>query len=202
MVPAAEPRGGRSHHARPTGELPGPTSRNPLARHCPRLVPLNLVSSWAERSRLGLGQRKVDSQSNEFTVNPDLLGMPVPPVAPGRGGDVRSRTGSGLHRLPPSPSPDRKPGPRPYQTAPVPGTRGCRPLDMPSKTTRAGSAPAIPRTTCRSCGGWPAHLPCRETTTKACCAAKRTQASRNDGYLLKGSVELACDCPGPRRLSG
>lgn len=50
--------------------------------------------TWAERSRLELGQRKVNSQSNEFTVNPDLLGMLVPPVAPDRGGNVRSRTGS------------------------------------------------------------------------------------------------------------
>ena len=99
MAPAAESRRVRSRHARPTGELPGSASRNPLARHCPRLIPPNLVSAWVGRSRPGLGRYKVGSQSCGCTANPNPLRCRA--VGKYRPLDMRSGgTPAGPHRRP------------------------------------------------------------------------------------------------------
>ena len=41
--------------------------------HARRVLPLHLVSAWADEARLVLGRRRVDNQSNASTAIPELL---------------------------------------------------------------------------------------------------------------------------------
>ena len=40
-------------------------------------APIHMVSAWASRARLVLGQRKVAAKSNEITAIPELLDLPT-----------------------------------------------------------------------------------------------------------------------------
>src|SRR3546814_5636007 len=55
-----------------SSDLDGKTSRRSHARSKGR-APLHMVSAWASRQRLLLGQEAVDAKSNEITAIPLLL---------------------------------------------------------------------------------------------------------------------------------
>src|SRR3546814_13599401 len=55
-----------------SSDLDGKTSRRSHARSKGR-APLHMVSAWASRQRLVLGQEAVDAKSNEITAIPLLL---------------------------------------------------------------------------------------------------------------------------------